>query len=200
MCLLLESIRIYNRIPENIERHNARMNNSRSQLFGSLDRIDLRDVIEIPSDLTNGVFKCRVVYKEAIQRIEFLPYIPRTITTLRLVQDDTVEYEHKYLDKSRIECLVEKSGTDDILIVKHNLITDASFANVVFFDGTSWVTPAQPLLRGTKRQSLLDTGKIQEEDIAVSDLKHFQKAILINAMLDYDERVIIEMKNIFGWK
>lgn len=197
MCLLLESVRIRNRIPENIERHSARMNFSRRQLFGNTDVIDLRDVLNIPADLTDAVYKCRIIYQDTIQRIEFLPYAPRIVKTLRLVQDDTVEYEFKYLDKSHIEDLREGSGTDDILIVKENRITDASFANVVFYDGTSWITPAQPLLRGTKRQLLLDTGIIHEEDITMHDLKHFQKAALINAMLDLDEQVYIDMKNIF---
>ncbi|MGD1045624.1 MAG: aminotransferase class IV [Bacteroidota bacterium] len=184
-------------MPENIERHNVRMNSSRRQLFGYTNVIDLRDVLKIPSDLTEAVYKCRIIYQEAIQRVEFLPYIPRSVLTLRLVQDDDIEYEHKYLDKSRIEGLREGSGTDDILIVKQSRITDASFANIVFFDGTSWITPAQPLLRGTKRQLLLDTRKIHEENITVHDLKHLQKAALINAMLDLDERVFIDMKNIF---
>jgi Branched-chain amino acid aminotransferase/4-amino-4-deoxychorismate lyase len=187
-------------MPENIERHNARLNSSRRQLFGYTNILDLRDVLKIPPDVTEVVYKCRIIYQEAVQRIEFLPYIPRTVTTLRLVQDDTIEYEHKYLDKSRIEDLRAGNNTDDILIVKQNRITDASFANVVFFDGTSWITPAQPLLRGTKRQLLLDAGKIHEEDITVHDLKHFQKAVLINAMLDLDERVFIDMKNIFLFK
>jgi 4-amino-4-deoxychorismate lyase len=197
MCLLLESIKVYHRIPQNLERHTARMNNSRRQLFGFSDVIDLNDILKIPADLTDAVYKCRVIYQETIRNIEFLPYTPRTIKTLRLVHDDTVEYEHKYLDKSRIETLRDGSGTDDILIVKKNRITDASFANVVFFYGTSWVTPAQPLLKGTKRQLLLDTGKIREEDITVRDLRHFQKVVLINAMLDFDERVFIPIQNIF---
>jgi 4-amino-4-deoxychorismate lyase len=197
MCLLLESVRIHNRTPENIERHNVRMNTSRRQLFGFTDVIDLRDVLKMPPALTEAVYKCRIIYKEAIQKIEFLPYAPRVVQTLRLVHDDAVEYEHKYLDKSRIVGLRERSGTDDILIVKQNRITDASFANVVFLKETSWVTPAYPLLKGTKRKLLLDTGMIQEEDITAGDLKHFQKAALINAMLDLDERVFIDMKNVF---
>jgi hypothetical protein len=43
----------------------------------------------------------------------------------------------------------------------------------------------------------LDTGNIREENIQLDDLKHFQKAALINAMLDLDERVYIDLKNIF---
>jgi len=42
----------------------------------------------------------------------------------------------------------------------------------------------------------LDTGKIHEDNITMHDLKHFQKAALINAMLDLDEQIFIDMKNI----
>jgi 4-amino-4-deoxychorismate lyase len=197
MCLLVESIKIQNRLPQNLNYHNARLNNSRYELFGKSERIDLRTILHIPIDLTDDVYKCRVLYKETILYQEYVLYTPRIIKTLRLVADDDIEYTHKYLDRSQLDNLRESSGTDDILIVKNNFITDASSANVVFFDGSSWITPAQPLLRGTKRQLLLDTGKIREENIQVDDLKHFQKAALINAMLDLDERVYIDLKNIF---
>jgi 4-amino-4-deoxychorismate lyase len=46
------------------------------------------------------------------------------------------------------------------------------------------MTPASPLLRGTKRQLLLERGVIQEEDITVNNLKQFQKVGFINAMID----------------
>jgi 4-amino-4-deoxychorismate lyase len=197
MCLLLETIKIQNKIPRNIERHNTRMNESRRQLFGSSDVLDLRSVLTLPPDLTEALYKCRVVYTESIQSVEFLPYRKKTVRSLRLVHGDDLMYEHKYVDRTQIDRLQRGSGTDDILIVKDNQITDASFANVVFFDGTLWMTPAHPLLRGTKRQLLLNMGKIHEEHITVHDLKHFQKAALINAMLDFNEEAFIEMKNVF---
>jgi 4-amino-4-deoxychorismate lyase len=198
MCLLFETIKIQNRILHNIERHNDRMNESRRQLFGASDVIDLRAVLNIPPDLTQAVYKCRIVYAEIIRSIEFLPYKRKIVKSLRLVNGDDLKYEHKYVDRNQIDRLQEGGGSDDILIVKGNRITDASFANVIFFEGTSWTTPAQPLLRGTKRQLLLDIGKIHEEDITVQDLKRFQKAVLINAMIDFDERDFIDIQNIFG--
>jgi len=112
------------------------MNSSRRKLFGYTNVVDLRDVLKMPPDVTDAVFKCRIIYQEAVQRIEFLPYSPCIVKTSRLARDDTAEYEYKYLDKSCIERLREGSGTDDILIVKQNRITDASFAKVIFFDGT----------------------------------------------------------------
>ncbi|RPI04225.1 MAG: hypothetical protein EHM64_10640 [Ignavibacteriae bacterium] len=196
MCLLLETIKIQNRIPCQIDLHNDRMNYSRSRIFGSPERIDLRTALKIPSGLSDSVFKCRIVYQENIRTIEFLPYQPRTIRSLRLVRGDDLDYGHKYLDRTRIDQLLEHCGADDILILKGKTITDASFANVAFFDGTKWFTPSTPLLKGTKRQLLLDSGMLQEDDLTVHDLGRFQKAVLINAFLDLDERASIDIKNI----
>ena len=85
----------------------------------------------------------------------------------------------------------------DILIVKKEFITDTSFSNIIFFDGDNWITPSTPLLEGTKRKELLEKNIISEQEIKFSDLKNFKKAILINAMLDFDEIAEIEIKNIF---
>jgi 4-amino-4-deoxychorismate lyase len=78
------------------------------------------------------------------------------IESLKLVEDNTISYRHKYSDRSHLLELMNMRGDcDDILIVKDGYITDTSFSNIVFFDGDKWVTPARPLLRGTMRESLL---------------------------------------------
>ena len=129
-----------------------------------------------------------MVYGKDIEAIEFKPYQPRTIKSLKLVEDDEIDYAFKYADRESINLLYERRGTyDDILIVKNNLITDTSFCNIIFFDGQKWVTPELPLLKGTKRQQLLDEGIINEARILVEDLGSFKKFMLINAMLDFDE-------------
>ena len=64
------------------------------------------------------------------------------------------------------EMLDKKGDCDDILIIRNGLITDMSYANVAFFDGTQWLTPRIPLLAGTCRERLLETGPIREADIA----------------------------------
>jgi 4-amino-4-deoxychorismate lyase len=197
MCLLVESIKIQNRIPQNIEGHNARLNKSRIELFGLSDVLDLRDFLKLPDDLNAGTYKCRVVYAEAVKKIEFIPYVPRVVRTLDLVDGGNIEYEHKYLDRTHIDRLKDASKADDILIVKEGRITDASSANVVFFDGVSWITPDAPLLRGTKRQLLLDAGRIFEKGLKEKDLQYFQKAVLINAMLDFDINNFIPIENIY---
>ena len=105
---------------------------------------------------------------------------------------DNVGY--KSTDRSRLNALVAQKGNcDDIIIVKHGLLTDTSFTNLAIFDGKHWVTPRHPLLPGTKRAALLDKGMIQEADITLEDLRNANKVSLFNAMIDFGEiEIVIE--------
>jgi len=85
---------------------------------------------------------------------------------------------------------------DEILIIKQNLITDTSFSNITFFDGTRWITPSSPLLAGTMRSFLIQKQVIVEKEIRVTDLKDFEKARLINAMLPFESGSDIPVENI----
>jgi len=134
-----------------------------------------------------GIYRCRVVYDTNNINVEYFEYIKRNIKSLKLIYDDYIEYEKKYENRDKInELFNKKSNADEILIVKNSLITDTSIANVAFFDGTRWLTPKVPLLNGTTRQRLLDSGKLVEQDIKVEDLKHYHKVALMNAMIDFD--------------
>jgi 4-amino-4-deoxychorismate lyase len=196
MSQLFETIKFQNGILHNIEYHNARLNKSRNKVFGCHDTIDLRDFIHTPKSLDRNVYRCRVVYSEKIEQVEFLSYSIKRVTTLKLVECDTIEYNHKWVDRKCFEDLLTDIDTDDILIVKNGFITDTSYANIVFYDGFKWVTPSTPLLRGTKREKLLNEKTISEADIKKNDLKLFSKAVLINAMMDLEESPLIDIKNI----
>ena len=110
---------------------------------------------------------------------------------------DNVGY--KSTDRSRLNALVAQKGNcDDIIIVKHGLLTDTSFTNLAIFDGKHWVTPRHPLLPGTKRAALLDKGMIQKADITLEDLRNANKVSLFNAMIEFGEREIA-MENVHFW-
>jgi 4-amino-4-deoxychorismate lyase len=196
MCLLLETVKVQNRRLQNIEAHNLRAANSRRILFGVEDMLDLQDFIMLPDGLDDGIYKCRIVYAQTVQQVELLPYIPKRIQTLRLVLNDAIQYKHKYLERSYFDKLLQSAHADDILIVQHGLITDSSFANVVFYDGKNWMTPTQPLFYGIKRRILLEKGLIYEDEITQKDLHRFIHAALINAMLDIGDIPFISMANI----
>ena len=86
--------------------------------------------------------------------------------------------------------MAQKGDSDEIIIVKHGLLTDTSFTNLAIYDGDRWITPKRPLLLGTKRAALLDKGIIQEADITLNDLQNAVKVSLFNAMIEFGEREV----------
>lgn len=195
MTLLLETIRISDGTPQNLSLHEERMNASRRKLFGNTGDISLIENIHIPEDCLTGVYRCRVIYEESIISIEFSPYRPAAVRTLKVVHADDIDYSLKYLDRSCLTGLIDRGVADDVLIVKNGFVTDTSYANIVFTDGRQWFTPDTPLLHGTMREKLLREGAIKEEGITVADLGRFTHFRLINAMLGFDAP-ILPMANI----
>lgn len=195
--LCIETIRLVDGQLSNLFYHNERLNRTRFACFGETMTWDLNELIGIPSDVREGVYKCRVTYGKTVEKIEFEPYQPRTVKTLRMVEDNTISYDFKFQDRSSLQRLFEKrENADDVLIVKDGLITDSSYANVVFWNGSQWLTPDFPLLKGTKRTQLLEDRIIGEERIWVKDVANFTHARLINAMLDFESTPLIEVAQI----
>lgn len=180
--LLLETICIKEGVTLHLGYHSTRLNRTRSKLFGASDPIDLADYITPPE---KGIWRCRVLYDTTIQNIHYLPYVYRPIKRLKLIES-SIEYPFKFADRTSLEALFAQRGeVDDVLIVKKNRPTDTTVANVAFFDGTTWFTPAYPLLKGTTRARLLDDGFIKEADITTADLKYFKKVAIMNALIGF---------------
>ena len=196
MCQLIESIRVNCRQLQNIGYHNERFNRSRKELFGLNGDVDLSKLIQIPDDIDHGTYKCRILYSDIVHNIEFQKYIKRNINSLKMVYVDSIDYKYKYHDRNCFKNLMKNTQADDILIVKNGFISDTSFSNIVFFDGSNWVSPSTYLLNGTMRKYLLDTKKIISRIIKPEDLKNFESAKLINAMLGLDISPIISVRSI----
>ncbi|HOV99329.1 MAG TPA: aminotransferase class IV [Bacteroidota bacterium] len=195
MCHLFEVVKVFQKNFFNLDYHSYRFNHTREYLFNQ-DPVDLKDIISIPPEIDNGLYKCRIIYAQKIEKIEFIPYKKRKINSLRFIENDEIDYEYKYLNKECLEKMfLQKGKADDILIIKNKLLTDTSFSNIALFDGIKWFTPTLPLLKGTKRQSLLDRKEIFEDEIKISELKLFKKVALINAMLDIGE-IEFDVENI----
>ena len=165
-------------------------------LLGIQECVDLSQKIEVPENLSNSVNKCRIIYGNEIQRIEFSEYIPRKITSLKLVQADTVDYSYKYEDRSILNDLIGGLTEDDIIIVKNGSLTDASYANLAFYDGETWFTPDTYLLPGTRREQLIELGIIQTDRITINNFTKFHACRLINSMMTWDESPVIEISSI----
>ncbi len=198
MYQLLESIRLKDGIPENLEYHQARMNRSMAELYPAAKKILLSEAIHVPFDFSAGLYKIRILYRAEIEKTEIEPYHIRSIQSLNIVRHETIDYHLKYTDRQILQQLFAMRGEcDDIIIVKDGFVTDAFAANLVFFDGTKWATPTTPLLRGTRRQGLIDQGIISEQIIREEDIFSFQQVGLINAMVGFEEMPVVPIEKIF---
>ncbi len=196
MCRLIETIKIVQGQFQNIAGHNNRLNRSRKELFKSNDEIDIAKAVDIPDSASQGIYKCTITYNEKIIAAQFQPYSIREIKSLKIVTDNTILYNYKYADRSALNNLLERKGRcDEIVIVKNDRITDTSFSNIIMYDGKNWITPRSPLLKGTKRETLLKQGLIEEAEIRTKDLTKFQSVGLINAMLEIGD-ITIDVSNI----
>ena len=198
MCPLVESIKLKDGQIQNLDYHQIRMNQSMDELFPDTAKIYLAEAISIPENCKSGVFKVRIPYGETIEKIEFAPYVFRPLQSLKVVNHESIDYHLKFTDRQILqELFALRGGCDDIIIIKNGLVTDSFVANLLFFDGSCWFTPATPLLKGTKRQYLLDLGIISEKEIRKEDISAYQKVGVINAMIDFDEMPVVPEDQIF---
>jgi 4-amino-4-deoxychorismate lyase len=194
----LETICVRQRQLLNLPAHNERFNRTRLALWGLAQPLALQEVIALPDWLhPDQTYKCRVTYGREIETIEFEEYHVRPVHSLQLLNADGLDYTFKYADRQQLNALFAQRGTaHDVLLVQNGLLTDTTYANVALFDGQSWHTPARPLLAGTQRARLIETGVLIPADIRLEDLPQFQYIKLLNAMLDWEQTPVIPIRAI----
>jgi 4-amino-4-deoxychorismate lyase len=135
--------------------------------------------------INDDFLKCKVIYdKYGVLDVLYEPYVKRLIKSFKIIHDDTIEYKYKSVNREAIEALYEKRGNaDEIIIVKNGWVTDTSISNIAIFDGSNWLTPKIPLLRGTTRERLLKNKELIQSNISVEMLKNAKKIALLNAMM-----------------
>jgi 4-amino-4-deoxychorismate lyase len=184
MYPLFETIKVLHGKAFGLQYHQRRIEYSFALYYNKEPFFQLKDILSIPEKFSNGLFKLRFLYSNNAYQIVFSRYEPRMIDSLKIVESNNINYPLKLTDRAQITLLLQQKGDlHDILIVKDKLITDTSIANILFYDGSSWVTPSTPLLKGTCREKLLEDGKIKEAVIRLDDLHKFESFSLINAML-----------------
>lgn len=193
MSLLLETILF---VPQTktmplLHYHRRRMMLSQLQIWNIFNVFDLENqILEAYQKIENpqlnlaDKIKCRVLYNMNIQAIEFYPYQMQTLENLQIIENNQIDYGLKYSDRTALNLIKSSSMASDVLITKNGLITDISYANVAFSDGNEWFTPRLPLLKGTKRQALIDAEKLVQKDIQVVDLQYFSQILIFNAMME----------------
>lgn len=194
---LLETIKCLDGTLYNLQWHTIRFNQARKEYFGLNTKMNLANFVKVPSSSKKGLLKCRVTYSKTIDKLEFLPHECRKIESLKLIENNTINYNFKFSNREELNNLFEqREDCDDILIVKNGFITDSFTANPIFFDGEIWWTPDTPLLPGTQRARLISEKKISVCKISPSDLPNYKKVGLINALQDMDDMPVIDMDNI----
>ncbi|MEW6506708.1 MAG: aminotransferase class IV [Bacteroidota bacterium] len=176
------------------------MNNARKILFNKKDPINLAEILATPQIEYGMVVKINVYYSEEIEEVKYSIYEPKKIEKLKLIACDEIDYSYKYSERKIFDELKKRadcSETEDILIIKNKFITDTSYSNIAFFNGTKWITPSTPLLTGTKRAQLLKDGIISEHEIKRDDLKKYYSAKLFNAILDFNDCPTLPITSIY---
>jgi 4-amino-4-deoxychorismate lyase len=187
MSLLFESIRVASGKYENLVYHQQRMRRSLKELYGNTEPFNLEEYLHRIPAPTDGVYKCKLYYTDQTKSVEFKEYCAKRVSSLKIVEHDSIEYDYKYANREMIEHLFSlRNNCDDVLIVKKGFITDTSYANIAFKKYDKWFTPWQPLLQGSMRQQLLEHNQIQEEEISVGNIHKYSAARIFNAMLRFD--------------
>lgn len=189
MSLFIETIKIENGELQHLDLHLQRIQNTCMEYYGKKKNLDsMRGHFKLTSKNINEKTKLTISYDLEHHFFSSSPYYPKKIENLVLIENNVLDYHLKYADRSILEKHARMAGYEnEAIIIQNNRLTDATYANVACWNGSEWHTPLYPLLKGTKRQFLLQTNQIVERDILVSDLKHYQKVSLINAMLDLGE-------------
>ena len=187
MSRFIETLCIQNGEIRNLEGHQKRCDKTRYKKFGFTDELDLAAQIKLEENQRIGKFKCRILYGKIVESVEILSYEIRKINSIKLVLNNEIDYRFKSEDRAVFELIKDSITEDEIIILKNGEITDTSYSNLVFFDGENWITPTSYLLNGTMRQSLLQSGRIKEEEVNPKDFNRFVSFKLINAMMDLDE-------------
>lgn len=191
MCRFVESIKLKDGVFYRLKFHQERVNRTFGFYYPQEEPVNLFQTLNQVVIPQKGVYKCRIVYNDNVQQLEFIPYTLRTINSLRLVDTEIDSRIFKLEDRTEYNAAFALRGEcDDVLLVKDGLLTDSSYSNIALFDGVEWQTPRTPLLYGTNRAELIQNGLLTEKDIKSNDLKNFKQICLFNAMIEFGELVL----------
>ncbi len=190
MSQFFESIRVKDGIAENLGFHQLRVNRTLKAFDASIISIDLASIVKQLVLPAEGLFKLKISYDlNGNYHSVFTPYQYKQIQNFALVDIKGQSYNYKFSNRDWINEALLHSGQDEIIMHDGGLIKDCSYTNIVFFDGVNWVTPALPLLEGTQRVRLIETGLIQPKDLYIEDISIFKKFKCINAMMGWEDAV-----------
>ncbi|MDN5048851.1 aminotransferase class IV family protein [Aliarcobacter butzleri] len=148
--------------------------------------INLQEYI---NPISEELLRCKLIYDEnGVVDVLYFPYKKREIKSFKIIFDNEIEYSKKYLNRAKLDELYEKrDDCDEVIIIKNEIVTDTTIANIAIFYENSWITSKNCLLGGTTRARLLEEKKLFEKDITLDMLKNASKVALMNTMIGFDE-------------
>ncbi|MFT6780861.1 MAG: 4-amino-4-deoxychorismate lyase, partial [Saprospiraceae bacterium] len=184
--LLIESICIKHQKIQLLDYHNQRANDARFELFNIEDLLDFEKVVDL-NEAKEAIVKCRIVYGKKIESIIYQPYELRPVNSLTIVDiDEQWNYNYKFLNRTQLDFYFSKRGdADDILMVQNGYVKDSYYGNLAFLKYGKWYTPEQPLLKGTRRASLIEKELIIEAQILKEEIQSFESVSIFNAMIEF---------------
>lgn len=199
MYPFFETIRYYNGIAAHLSFHQQRVDRTFLKYNTSpilqLNQLNMLQEAKKQQVDDSIVYKCKISYDlSGNYSMYFSPYTIRNIQTFTFVDINLQEYDVKFTDRMWINDALSKATTDEVIFTRNKLIKDASYANLVLFDGATWYTPRQPLLAGTKRALLIQENIIQEKDIYIDQFNNYSGLKFINAMMLWEESPYIDLK------
>ncbi len=198
MSLFIESIKLEDGVFHRLELHQKRVDKVFAEYSPKSKVIDLKELLLNSNFPQKGIYKCRLVFDDAIKQFEFVEYNIRSIRTLQIIETNAKSYPYKIEDRSAFnEAFAQRGICDDVLLVRNGLLTDTSYANIALLDGFKWFTPEIPLVYGVNRAQLLSEGFIHEKQIKLSELQNYTRIRLFNAMIEFGE-IEIDIENCFG--
>jgi len=191
MYPFIESIKLLDGVFYRLALHQERVNTVFKEHYASKAAIDLHQLLHSQAFPTKGLYKCRVVFSNTVELIEFVPYTPKTFNSLQLVQADIEPSLYKSANRSLLDDAYAKRATaDDVLIVNRGLLTDTWFANIALWNGSEWHTPQTPLIAGVQRADLIAQGRIIPTNISPAMLPNYQQICIFNALMEFGEKTL----------
>ena len=179
MNLCFETIKVENGKLLNLKYHQKRIDKTRS-FFGFKDKLELQEnSFDLPQ---KGKFRLRVDYAKEIKSFTCREFTCREFKEFRIVESD-IEYAHKYANRDEIDAL--KTDAKEIVIVKNGLLADTTIANIAIKVDGIWFTPKTPLLHGTTRARLIESGFLKCEDLTIKDLEKAENFAIMNALIGF---------------
>lgn len=197
MYPLFETIAVENLQAPHLANHQLRMDSSYLALFHKHNPINLSDLFHHLNIPNEGLFKWRISYNQYQHKSEIALYQPRVVNRISFYHlPADFDYSLKYTERLMFETIKAKYPlVDDVVLVKNGLLTDSLISNLVIEmkNDSQLYTPSSPLLKGTHRKRLIESGKVVEREIRYDQLRDINSITFINAMCSFSSSPMLKI-------